>query len=300
MFKFRKGIVFLFIIILSISGCGTREKEANHDEDGKFKIVTSFYPMYIATLNVAKGVENTTVVNMAQPQTGCLHDYQLTTEDMKTLEKADVFVVNGAGMEAFLEKAVQRLPQMKIIEASKDIALLQEKEGANPHVWMSVTNAMRQVQNIADQLAAADVKNAASYQHNAASYIAELKQLEQDMHAAIEPLPHKKIVTFHEAFPYFAKEFHLEIVGVVEKEPGIEPSPRELQETIEKVKRENVKALFTEPQYTSDAAAVIAKASGAKIYSLDPIVTGKANETAADAYIEAMRKNQAILRQALQ
>ena len=81
-------------------------------------------------------------------------------------------------------------------------------------------------------------------------------------------------MTFHEAFPYFAKEFNLNIISVVEREPGTEPTPAELQETIEQVKKLPVKVLFTEPQYSPSAAETIARETGAKIYTLDPVVTG--------------------------
>ena len=90
-----KKILCLALILLTftLSACGSEKKD-----DGKLKIVTSFYPMYLDTLNITRGVEGVEVVNLTPPQTGCLHDYQLTPEDMKTLEDADIFVVNGLGM----------------------------------------------------------------------------------------------------------------------------------------------------------------------------------------------------------
>ena len=92
--------MLLVLLALGAAGCGTQQ-QGGHDK--KFRIVTSFYPMYIDAINITKGVDGVEVVNMTKPQTGCLHDYQLTTEDMKTLEKADAFIVNGAGMESFLD-----------------------------------------------------------------------------------------------------------------------------------------------------------------------------------------------------
>ena len=120
------------------------------------------------------------------------------------------------------------------------------------------------------------------------------------MHANLDNLPHKDIVTFHEAFPYFAKEFHLNIIRVIEREPGTEPTPKELEDTIAEVKKLPVKVLFTEPQYSPLAAKTIAEATGAKIYELDPVVTGEATPDAADAYLTAMRKNMEVLKEALQ
>ena len=99
-----------------------------------FRIVTSFYLMYIATINITQGIDGVEVTNMTKPQTGCLHDYQLATGDLKTLEKADAFVINGAGMEAFLDKVVNQQKALKIIDASKDIPLLKDGDEENPHV----------------------------------------------------------------------------------------------------------------------------------------------------------------------
>lgn len=263
-------------------------------------IVTSFYPMYISTINVTKGVPGVQVVNMTQPQTGCLHDYQLTPQDLRTLESADVFVVNGAGMEAFLGKAVGQLPQLKIVEASRGIELLRDGNGEeNPHVWVSISNTIQQVNNIAEQLADIDSANADQYRANAGEYVQKLSALRDRMHQNLDNLPNKNIITFHEAFPYFAREFNLNIVGVVEREPGTEPSPRELADTIQKVKDWNVKALFAEPQYPYRAAAMISSETGAKMYFLDPAVTGEAKTDAYDDYLDVMDKNMRILVEAL-
>ena len=297
----RKNMLFCLLasLCLLLTGCGSTNT-AGGGKDGSFHIVTSFYPMYVATINITQGVDGVTVTNMTKPQTGCLHDYQLMTEDMKTLEKADAFVINGAGMESFLDKAVNQQKNLKIIDASKGIELLKDGDEENPHVWLSVTDAILQVKNIAEQLKAADPKHADAYEKNAAAYIKKLEALKTEMHAELDTVPNKDIVTFHEAFPYFAKEFGLNIISVVEREPGTEPTPAELQATIEQVKKLPVKVLFTEPQYSPSAAETIARETGAKIYTLDPVVTGEANDQALNAYIDTMKKNMETLKTALQ
>jgi len=294
------SILLAALFCIAAVGCGG-ENAANKDKK-EFTIVTSFYPMYIDVLNITKGVEGVKVVNMTKPQTGCLHDYQLTTEDMKTLESADVFVVNGAGMESFLEKAAKQNPKMKTVEASnyKDINLLKDGDEENPHVWLSVTYAIAQVKAITAELCEADPEHKDAYRKNALDYCMKLEKLKEEMHNELDNLPHKDIVTFHEAFPYLAKEFKLNIVSVIEREPGTEPTPQELEDTIKQVKRLETKVLFTEPQYSPAAAETIARETGAKIYQLDPIVTGEANEGAIDAYIDTMKKNMAVLKEALQ
>ena len=291
-----KKICCLLSVIMAaliIAGCGGGKKKEG------IQIVTSFFPMYVATINVTDGIDGVNVRNMTAPQTGCLHDYQLSVEDMKHLEDADIFVVNGGGMESFLSKVTESKKKLQVVEAAKDIPMLKDAEGPNPHLWVGITCYIQQVKNIADQLAKADAKHADLYKKNAEAYIAKLNRLKQDMHAKLDPLKNRKIVTLHEAFPYMAQEFKLEIVDVVEREPGTEPTPQELEALIKQVKGMPVKALFAEPQYSPAAAETVARESGAKIYQLDPCVTGEAKPENKDAYLKAMAKNADVLAEAL-
>lgn len=286
--------IFLLILVLLCTGCG-----GGKSDDGKLKIVTSFYPIYLHTINIVGVTEGVEVINLTKPQTGCLHDYQLTTEDMKTLETADIFVVNGLGMENFLDKVTKNL---KIIDASNtdEIYLIKDGEEINPHVWMSITYAMAQVREIQRQLCEIDPAHADKYKDNTFNYLNELAALRDDMHFALDNLPNKDIVTFHEAFPYFAAEFKLNIAGVIEREPGTEPTPQELTDTIKIVNNLPVKVLFTEPQYSPKAAETIARETGAKIFNLDPITTGDAKFENKSDYQNKMRENMKTLVAALQ
>ncbi|MBR6012168.1 MAG: zinc ABC transporter substrate-binding protein [Selenomonadaceae bacterium] len=290
-----KKIFFILLMIFTLTGCG------KNSDDGKLKIVTSFYPMYIDAVNIAGNIDGIEVINLTKPQTGCLHDYQLTTEDMKTLETADIFIVNGLGMENFLEKVTSSRKDLKIIDASESDKIFTLKDGdeINPHVWMSVTYSMHQVKAITSQLCIADPEHADAYKKNAMAYLDKLSTLRDEMHLALDNLPNKDIVTFHEAFPYFAAEFKLEIAGVIEREPGTEPTPQELSDTIKLVNNLPVKVLFTEPQYSPKAAETIARETGAKIFVLDPVTTGESTPQNSDAYINAMKKNAATLVEAL-
>jgi zinc transport system substrate-binding protein len=261
------------------------------------KILTSFYPMYVMTLNVAGEAPGVTVECLAKPSTGCLHDYQLTPGDLVALTRADVFVANGAGMETFIEKAVRQAPGLTVIEAGAGI---EPADGANPHLWVSISGAIAETRAIARGLAAADPGRASLYGKNAADYVATLERLRARMHAALDGLKHREIITFHEAFPYFAREFGLTIVGVVEREPGSEPGARELARTIALVKRSGVRAIFAEPQYPTKSAEIIRRETGIPVSLLDPAVTGDRDPASARrSYCEAMERNLAALVQAL-
>lgn len=106
----------------------------NTDEaDDILTVVTSFYPMYIATLNIVDGVEGVRLENLSEPQTGCLHDFQLTPEDMKLLSTADVFVINGGGIESFMSDVAKAYPKLDVVEACEDVVLLSDDESDSDH-----------------------------------------------------------------------------------------------------------------------------------------------------------------------
>lgn len=304
--KFIKLILLSIAMVSLLTGCSSSKETVNIDTNEKLKIVTSFYPMYILTSNVAKDINNVEVINLTKPYTGCLHDYSITTNEMKILENSDVFVINGAGMESFMDKIIKQMPKLNIIEASEGIELLEagceetndenHEHNVNPHVWLSVSKAIEQVKNIESMLSNYDKPNKDKYKKNAEEYIAKLGTLKEEMHNSLDNIEDKNIITFHESFPYFAEEFDLNIVGVIEREPGSQPNAKELQETIKLIKSLDVKAIFTEPQYPAKVAETISKETGVKIYTLDPIVTG---EMDLDSYINIMEKNLKTLKEAL-
>lgn len=282
-------LMSIIMVLLIAAGCG---KEDTSNDRSEFLIVASFYPVYIIALNVADGIDGVKVVNMTPPITGCLHDYSVTSSDMKNLENAGIFLINGAGMESFMDKIAAKYPSLKTAELSRGIPLIKYNNQENPHVWVSVSNYIIMVRNCAGYLAEADSKNAGRYNKNAGRYIIELNRLKEEMDTGLKEFKGKKIVTFHEAFPYFAKEYNLDIAAVIEREPGSEPSAKELAETIDLVRKTKIKTLFAEPQYPSSTADAIARETGAGVFVLDPAVTG---ENKKDAYIEIMKKNLLVL-----
>ena len=310
-----KILTIIIVTSLFLTGCNNSAKSNNSTEsNNKLTIVTSFYPMYISTLNIVKDIPNVEVLNMTTPQTGCLHDYSLSTKDLKTLSNADILIINGAGMESFLYDVIDEYSDLKIIEASKGIDLIEDTEhddhtedhdhedhdhDVNPHVWVSISKNIEEVSNIAEELSSLDPNHANEYQYNANEYIAKLENLKTEMHSTLDNIAHKDIITFHEAFPYFAEEFGLNIVGIIEIEPDSEPSAKEVENIISIINEKNIKALFTEPQYSSKIADTIAKETGASIYTLDPIVTGDSNEKAYNDYIIKMQENLNTLKEAL-
>ncbi|MBP5696564.1 MAG: zinc ABC transporter substrate-binding protein [Treponema sp.] len=310
--SFTKTLIataFLALILMpSLTACKKKATQQTATEtQNKTKILATFYPLYVMLLNITEGT-NTEVSMIAPANTGCLHDYQLTTKDMQAIEKCDILVANGAGMEDFLEKALEVKKESTII-ASQGYNLIEE----NPHIWVSPSGAIWQVKQIAEGLKKLDPENASAYEKNAASYAEKIQELSDSMHSELQGLKGRSVNTFHEAFPYFSSEFGLNTVAVVEREPGTEPSARELADLVAlikdaKTKGSKVPMLFAEPQYSSSAAEVIANETGIKVQELDPAVTGPFNKKGTDSdalqtkesYLNAMRKNLDVLKSNLE
>ena len=294
------------VCLTGFSGCGTPAKESS-----RLKLLASFYPIAIMALNITDGVEGVAVESMAQQQTGCLHDFQMTTADMKKAETADAFLINGAGMEGFLDKISDQLPELPVIDSSTGIPLIASgedhhhdggeghdhvQEDYNPHLWVSITNCMEQVRNLSEGIIALDPEHEAEYRENTETYLEKLSALRDKMHSALDHVKNKDIITFHEAFPYFAEEFGLHIAAVINREPDSQPSAKELADTIRLVRETGVKALFVEPLYPETSADIIAAETGAQVYVLDPAVSGEWDK---NAYLTAMESNLQVLAQAL-
>lgn len=271
-------------------------------------IVTSFYPVWLITLNLTKGLDHVTVRNLAAPSAGCLHDYQLQTADMKVLSDADALLVNGAGMEAFLPEIARAMPDLPVIVASDGIDLLKNdctvqigdaEEETNSHIWLDPKRAIQMAENLAEGLngilpGAEDLIAA-----NLAEYRARLLELDESIKKGLENLVSRDIVTFHEAFPYFASAYGLRVVAVVNKEPGETLSPAQMGQLILAIQDLGNPPLFVEPQYTDLSARTLANETGSKVFILDPVVTGPEEDVPLDYYEKIMLQNMDSLISAL-
>ena len=275
------------------SSHSTQDIKPAADAEKSKTFVTSVYPLYVAMLNLTQGVEGVEVVNLTGTVVGCLHDYQLTPGNLKTIEAADAFVYNGADLEAYIDQVRSIDSDLPLLNASEGLATLDD----NPHLWVSLDLMIQQVNNLASQLGVMDPDHATAYQENLKTYVDKLAALQADLHDQIDPLPNRDIVTFHEAFPYFAAEFDLNIAAVVEREPDSKPSAGELAETIDQIRQLKIQAIFVEPQYDSGVAETIARETGIQVYTLDPASSGPLEDP--DAYLNIMRQNGLTLVQAL-
>lgn len=300
-----------------------QKKEQAKDED--LLVVTSFYPMYVAAENVIGDVEGVTLENLSEPQTGCLHDYQLTAADMKLLSKADVFIVNGGGIESFLSDVAESYPDLKIVQACDGIDLLESAEGTgeshndlssnedadhddhdhsehshgdeNAHVWMNLADYQIQVQNICNGLSEADSAHAEQYAKNAQTYQGKVQELQQEAAELASQIASQPVVIFHEAYEYIVQEYGLQLAGEMNLDEERQVSAGEVADILHSIEYNHVSVVLAEELYGTDMGEMVAKQSGVKVVYLDTLTRG---DYSADSYLEGMRSNIEQLKEAFQ
>lgn len=294
---------FLFVIAVMLSSvlmasCG----EAQKTEDSEINVTASFYPIYILAENVIGDTEGINLQNMAQPQTGCLHDYQLSTGDMKKLDTTDIFLINGGGMESFLDNALELFPQLNIVDTSKGTVSLEndghdhEEEGEdehshnheeNSHFWILPQNAAVQAENICEALSKVCPDKADEFRENTDSFIESLNDIETFDGNGM------KVCIFNEAFAYLHLSYGLDVRLCVEMDENQTPSAKEMAEIITAVKEENISLLIAADDASKAIADTVARETDAKVVVLDPVLTG---DFSPESYAEALNENARILK----
>ena len=288
-----KKILFCFVLILAAA-----LTVGPALSDSAPSVAVSFLPVEIFAENVTDGT-GAGITLLAPNASGCLHDYQLLPGDLTRLNGTDILFVNGAGMEVFLKDITDVYPDLRIVDLSEGIDLIpaDDDEGEfNSHIWLSPKNAAVMVRNMADALAEYDQARAEQYTANADRYISRLTELDGILARRCEKLARKDIITFHEAFPDFARDYGLNVLAVIALEPDEGISPRRLAELSDIVRQYHCPPLFIEAQYPSEPAEALARETGAKIYELLTVTSGPAG---MEAYEEALLRNMDTLEEAL-
>lgn len=263
------------------------------ETDGNIKIVSSFYPIYIMTENITEGAEDIELVNMADVNVGCLHDYTLTTEDMKKVEDADVFVQNGLGMESFIDKIISSNNNLTLIDSSEGIEnIIQHEDKTNAHIWTNIDNYIKQVENISNGLQQADAANAEIYKNNTNEYIQKLQGLKERYTSELASLEGTKVINLNEAFEYLGQELKMDMTTIVTDHEESTMSAEMLGNIISQVEQENIEMIIVDKNDNKSNAETIANETGAKIYELNSGLTGDLDR---DAFVRAMEENLNVL-----
>jgi ABC-type Zn uptake system ZnuABC Zn-binding protein ZnuA len=235
----------------------------------------------------ARNVGGTNVaVDSLVPQGGDVHTFDPTPADIAKVADADLIVMNGLGLDEWLadlatDAGASDTPVVELGEDLEGVTYLAgeehgddaDEEGGhqgeefNPHLWLNVAYAQKYVEKLAAALEMRDPDDAATYEGNAAAYLERLGELDRWARDQIASLPaeSRKVVSFHEAFPYLAEAYGLEIVGVAVEAPGQEPSAGEVAALIDAIRAAQVKAIFSEAQFPSDLVDRIAAETGATV-----------------------------------
>ncbi len=286
--------ILLVAVVFTNVYVSVANKSDSEKEKETMTIVTSCNPMYMAVLNITADVEGVEVCNFSQPTTGCLHDYTLTPADMKALAKADAFVVNGAGMEGFLQNVIEAYPDLPIIDASMGVSENDMIED-NSHLWMSPVCYVQQCKYIAVELGERDFNRKSEYITNADDYIQNIEySLLRTISGDAFETSDKNVVILQEAFEYLAKDLGLDIVAVMDLDEERQVSAGEVAEIVDIMKETGTSKIVSDNEYAKTMSQTISnellKASGqkAKTAYIDTMVKGTYEK---DDYIKVMDSN---------
>lgn len=280
------SIILLLIIVLTLTGCQLQEQNNEN-----YTIVTSFYPMYVLTKNIANGIEGVCVQNMTSQNVGCLHDYTLTTADLMKVEEANAFVINGLGIEAFIDKILETYSNINVIDSSLQIESLKEDEhGTNTHIWLDIDKYIKQIENVEQGLSKIDSEHAVQYEKNAQLYKQKLENVKIDIKENTKNL--KKCISFSESLEYL-ETMNLDIKTIETDHENNGLSAETLSNVIKYIKDNNIKNIIIDKQDAQNNAQIVANETGAKIYILDAGLSG--NEE-LDSYINMMKSNLEIIK----
>jgi ABC-type Zn uptake system ZnuABC Zn-binding protein ZnuA len=288
------------LVALSIAACGAGAGSANPGA-GSAAIIPSPDALKVVTTTTvfADIVQNVggsriAATSIIPPGVGP-EDYEPKPDDAKKLADAKLIVSNGVGLDDFLDKLLASGSggQTPHLVLGDGIPVMTVDGEENPHFWLDPTLVKQfYLPAIASKLTELDPEGQATFDANIASYGTQLDALDTELKAKIDIIPaaNRKLVTFHDAFPYFAKHFGFELVGVILQNVGQDPSAADLAALVDKVKGAGVKAVFSEAQFNPKLSDTLAQEAG-----ITTVVTTLYNDALgpapADTYLGLMRWN---------
>ena len=284
-------LLCILTALLALPSCAPAEGES------RMTVVCTTYPIYLFASSVTQGVDGVEVARLDTGSTSCLHDYTLSMEDMKKLERADVIALNGAGLEEFLEDALAA-SDAAVIDCSEGVALLEnlshhhEEEDEHghdhghwdPHYWMDPRRAAQMVGNLEAGLSALDPDNEQKYTQNSSATQTLLSARDNDARELLDQYGTRHgthpldLITFHDGFQYFADAYGLTLLTSIEEEAGSEASAHEIVEITELVKERGIPVIFTEVNGSDATAKAISRETGCQVSQLTMLMDGPDSE----------------------
>jgi len=315
-------------LALTAAACAGNEPAASGAAPDGTKTRVVATTTVLADLVAQVGGDLVTVTPLV-PLGGEVHTFDPSPSDAVTISEAELVVMNGLGLDEWLRDLAQNAgaADVTIVELAEDLDgvdylepaehegdAAEDEEGAyepeedddhagesaNPHLWLNVTYTQEYVEKLVAALKQVDPDNAARYDANATEYQQELTDLDAWVREQMATVPNenRRVISFHEAFPYFAAAYDLEIVGTVIDAPGQDPSAAQVAGLIEAIRDEGVSAIFAESQFPSDLTQTIAEETDV------PVVTDLYNDSLgaapADTYVGLIEWDVERIVQALQ
>ena len=269
--------------------------------EGKPIVVASFYPMYEFASQVAG--ERARVLSLVPPGVHG-HDWEPTPQDVAQVQRARVFVYNGAGFEPWAEKLIKEAARPATVAVAASAGLTVARTGANgdvdPHVWLDPVLARSEVEAIRAALERSDPTGKATYADNARAFSARLDALNVSFETGLRDCARREVVVSHAAFGYLTRRYRLEQIPVMGLTPEAEPSPAALAGIVRQARQRKVAAIFLEPLVSPRLAETLAREVGVRILPLNPVegvTTSEAKE--GTGYVDLMLRNLESLRAGL-
>lgn len=311
--------VFLTVVLILIPLASCARKIGF--EEGKLKVVTTVYPVYDFTTKIAG--DKADVKLLVKPGNDP-HSWELSTDDMVLLEEADLLVANGANMEPWLDTCLDALDNkdIEVCIASSKLDLItfgdttddafedfenddhhdhdeldhdghdHSANGIDPHTWLSLDNAMAEIDEITEALIKIDSANSDYYKANADSYKSEIMSLKLESEAFRSKLENKTIVVSHEAFGYMCIDFDMMQLPIEGISSDSEPDARTVSIIIDFIRANDVKVIYYDSIINPSAAEVISDETGCELIMLHSFGSVTAKEyNDGLSYVDAMRDN---------
>jgi len=275
----RKLFIVAIVLVLTVglfTGCGKKETL-------KLKVAVTIYPFYDAVQAISGGLVDVVVI---VPPGSSPHTYSLTPQDIKNLEGVTVIFENGFGLEEFLKPVMSSL-NARVVNVSEPLKDVVEKHEGNPHLWLNPEYFIKQSEVIKNTLIEIDPAHKDTYEKNFETYKSQILTKASELKEKLNTLQNRNVITFHDAFPYFAEYFGLNILASIEPDPNKMPTPKQIIEIENLTKKYNVKVVFKEPELSSDIYKSIIEDTGVKVIDLMPLGDGEKIKT----YIELMEYN---------
>ena len=281
--KYIRLIALFSLLAALLTGCGTGETAQTQGDT----IIATTYPMYYLTQRLTEGVDGVQADVLVQESVSCIHDYTLTTTQMRKLEQAAMIVMNGSGLEHFMESALESVPDEKIVDTG---AALRSDDA---HTWLSVEKYTLQAQTLSNALEARYPQQAEKLRENYTALEQELSALQSELEAQLSGLSCRELVTFHDGFSSFAESLELTIAAAIEEEEGAEASAQQIQEICTLIETKHIPGIFVEKNGSTNAAKIISGETGVKTCTLNTMMDGETD------YFSAMRENVQAVKEAL-